>query len=225
MTSTVDNIDDISNEIIEGEIIEGEIIEGEIIEENVIENEVIAKGKKTEKNSVANPESKEALEDDDEDESWLATREDHEADDDDEDENDEENEEDDEIEEDEVEEDEPKKRFSDLPDEIADLLRKRLTRARIRRREKIKSLVQGYNLIHITENKVDILIQWLDDDVTVENKSLPLEELSCKIIMNKSNFSKITQGKLNPQIALLSDKVKVEGKVNNAVYLFNLLAP
>jgi putative sterol carrier protein len=35
----------------------------------------------------------------------------------------------------------------------------------------------------------------------------------------------VRSGDLNPQVAMLADKIKVKGKIGPAVYLFNLIAP
>ena len=50
-------------------------------------------------------------------------------------------------------------------------------------------------------------------------------ELDCYISLNDRDVYRIYRGDLNPQIAMLSDKIEVGGKLSFAVYFFNLIAP
>jgi putative sterol carrier protein len=43
--------------------------------------------------------------------------------------------------------------------------------------------------------------------------------------MSEDHLKRIWQGELNPQIAMLSEKIRVEGRKAVAIYLFNLIAP
>jgi len=45
------------------------------------------------------------------------------------------------------------------------------------------------------------------------------------ISITEQNLMAVRSGDLNPQVAMLSDKIKVKGKIGPAVYLFNLIAP
>ena len=45
------------------------------------------------------------------------------------------------------------------------------------------------------------------------------------ISISEQNLMAVRSGDLNPQVAMLADKIKVKGKVGPAVYLFNLIAP
>lgn len=45
------------------------------------------------------------------------------------------------------------------------------------------------------------------------------------ITISDQNMMAVRSGDLNPQVAMLADKIKVQGKVSPAVYLFNLVAP
>ena len=51
------------------------------------------------------------------------------------------------------------------------------------------------------------------------------EALDCYITLSDRDMYRIYRGDLNPQIAMLSDKIEVGGKLSFAVYLFNLVAP
>lgn len=45
------------------------------------------------------------------------------------------------------------------------------------------------------------------------------------ISLTEQNLMAVRSGDLNPQVAMLGDKIKVKGKIGPAVYLFNLIAP
>jgi hypothetical protein len=47
----------------------------------------------------------------------------------------------------------------------------------------------------------------------------------CVIRINQTNLLKIAAGDLNPQVAMLSSKIKVSGRASLAIYFFNLVAP
>jgi hypothetical protein len=47
----------------------------------------------------------------------------------------------------------------------------------------------------------------------------------CVISVSETNLMRIAQGDLNPQISMLSDKVRIEGQASFAIYFFNLVAP
>lgn len=51
------------------------------------------------------------------------------------------------------------------------------------------------------------------------------DQADCKIELSEDDLLRLCTGNLNPQIAMLSDKVKVSGKGDIAVYFFNLVAP
>jgi len=45
------------------------------------------------------------------------------------------------------------------------------------------------------------------------------------ISITEQNLMAVRSGDLNPQVAMLADKIKVKGRIGPAVYLFNLIAP
>ena len=47
----------------------------------------------------------------------------------------------------------------------------------------------------------------------------------CQIELNSRHLEDISQGDLNPQIAMLTEKISVSGDVSLAVYFFNLVGP
>lgn len=49
------------------------------------------------------------------------------------------------------------------------------------------------------------------------------KECECSIELDERTLSRIHQGELNPQLAMVSDKMLIKGKAGLAVYFFNLL--
>lgn len=50
-------------------------------------------------------------------------------------------------------------------------------------------------------------------------------EAACTIDLSEADLMKIVAGDLNPQVAMLSHKVRIEGSAEHASYVFNLIAP
>ena len=64
---------------------------------------------------------------------------------------------------------------------------------------------------------------WQGADLKVEERRS--ENAECRVSMVAADLVGIAAGEINPQIAMLSDKIRVSGKVGLAVYFFNLIAP
>jgi putative sterol carrier protein len=56
----------------------------------------------------------------------------------------------------------------------------------------------------------------------LEDKSSPAD---CTIKLSEGDLLRIIHGKLNAQLAMLSEKIQVEGQLSLAVYFFNLVSP
>jgi putative sterol carrier protein len=65
--------------------------------------------------------------------------------------------------------------------------------------------------------------------VTTEEVSAeaPTDKLSvdAHILLSEQHLMAVRSGDLNPQVGMLTEKIKVRGKVSPAVYIFNLIAP
>ncbi len=73
----------------------------------------------------------------------------------------------------------------------------------------------------------DYIFRWDGDEAStqkIEDSSGNKEEVDCEISIHSEDFFDIVRGKLNPQVAMLSDKIYVKGKLSLAVYFFNLFA-
>lgn len=45
------------------------------------------------------------------------------------------------------------------------------------------------------------------------------------VLLSEAHLMSVRSGELNPQVGMLTEKIKVRGKVSPAVYIFNLIAP
>lgn len=81
-------------------------------------------------------------------------------------------------------------------------------------------------LFNITDSRKSYLFDWTAEELKSEELSSPAEEnaADCTISLSDSTLSRIASGDINPQIAMLSNKVQISGKVTFAVYVFNLIA-
>ncbi|MFM1847500.1 MAG: sterol transfer family, partial [Pseudomonadota bacterium] len=69
---------------------------------------------------------------------------------------------------------------------------------------------------------------WRQDDLVVVPLQGDLKGVGaadCSIRLSEDSLLRVASGDLNPQVGMLSDKIKVQGKVSFAVYFFNLVAP
>lgn len=81
----------------------------------------------------------------------------------------------------------------------------------------------------MTDEKVSYVVDWRKDQLEVvevtKDSALQdrLAEVECTISLTEDTLMSISSGNLNPQVALLSDKIAVDGKMEVAMYAFNLL--
>lgn len=87
----------------------------------------------------------------------------------------------------------------------------------------LRSHLMGEIGVHLTDRGDHYIVDWIAEKIQV--KSVRPESPDCMIHLTEQNLLKIASGDLNPQIGMLSDKIRVEGKLSFAVYFFNLLVP
>lgn len=125
----------------------------------------------------------------------------------------------------------PRKVIQNGRDVLCEELPDRAQRAKLR----MKPYLSGAFAVELTNSGERFLFDWRGDDpkvsplpkevtVTVGEGSDP-SLVDCIISLSEQNLMSIRSGDLNPQVAMLADKIKVSGKVGPAVYLFNLVAP
>ena len=51
------------------------------------------------------------------------------------------------------------------------------------------------------------------------------DSAECVVTISELILLKINSGEINPQVAMLSDKIQVSGKISLAIYFFNLIVP
>lgn len=107
----------------------------------------------------------------------------------------------------------------------ADFLNQELLTRAQRADPKLRSNLTGKVLIHLTDNNTKVLLDGSGQEVTVQKVENEDAASDCVIRLPDKNLMKIYQGRLNPQLAMLSGKVKVEKQATFAVYFFNLVAP
>jgi putative sterol carrier protein len=87
---------------------------------------------------------------------------------------------------------------------------------------KLKDCLVGSVAIKLKERGEQYQVLWNADGFQVSEGAGAAD---CTIHLSEQHLLKIASGDLNPQIAMLSDKIFVEGKLSLGVYFFNLVAP
>lgn len=151
--------------------------------------------------------------------------------------------EDDFLDDDEDEEDEaeqaraPRRVIQNGRDVVCEELPDRAGRAALR----LKPFLTGAIVFEFTNSGERFLFDWTGEqpstkpiarDVSVtcdESKgfvsSASAANVDTVIAISESHLMAVRSGSLNPQVGMLTDKIKVKGKVGPAVYIFNLVAP
>jgi hypothetical protein len=99
----------------------------------------------------------------------------------------------------------------------------------------LKSQLLGTVVVEVTGNKGRYLIDGRGDSITVsefqetpqlrKSEQDPPTAIDCVVRLSEPHLFQVRSGELNPQLAMLSEKIRVEGRIGLAVYLFNLIAP
>lgn len=107
----------------------------------------------------------------------------------------------------------------------------RARRAQIR----LRSQLSGCIAVEIKGSQDKFLFDWRTEEPTVTDlKSTPQvkrgEEtdasmVDCLIRLSESHLFQVRSGELNPQLAMLGEKITVQGRVGLAIYFFNLICP
>jgi len=90
--------------------------------------------------------------------------------------------------------------------------------------DNLRVSLAGSVVVQLEGSKTRHVFDWssaeLKADVTEQDK-----KGDCLIRLSEENLMRISRGELNPQISMLTNKIKVEGKNELAIYFFNLIAP
>jgi hypothetical protein len=122
-------------------------------------------------------------------------------------------------------------------DVLCEELPERAQRAALR----LKPFLTGVLVIEFSDSGERFVFDWREETpkthpisrdvlVTIDAASAPSVEptkitADAIIIMADKHVMAVRSGDLNPQVGMLTDKIRVKGKVSSAVYLFNLIAP
>jgi putative sterol carrier protein len=97
-------------------------------------------------------------------------------------------------------------------------LEQRLLNANVRLREQL----MGSIVVALDSGKRYLVEASAEQTKVSQTES---ESADCVIQVSGSTLLRIAAGDLNPQIAMLSDKINVRGRLSLAVYFFNLIVP
>lgn len=87
--------------------------------------------------------------------------------------------------------------------------------------EKLKATLRGTIALELYDVGKELRYDFVGGGAKVEEgRDLKAD---CRIRISKGHLEKVASGKLNPQIAMLSDKILVSGRAELAVYFFNLV--
>jgi hypothetical protein len=116
-------------------------------------------------------------------------------------------------------------------DVICEELPARAQRAKLRLRPQLT----GAFVIEIANTGEKFLFDWRGEEAKVTPVSGPVDlaaadntdpsKVDSIISISDQHMMAVRSGDLNPQVAMLADKIRVQGKIGPAVYLFNLVAP
>jgi hypothetical protein len=141
----------------------------------------------------------------------------------------------DEVDEDEEEEEEApvvtRKVIQNARDVLCEELPVRAERAKLRLRPQLT----GAFLIEVSNTGEKFIFDWRGQEPKVSPVEGAVElatadnadpsKVDSIISVSDQHLMAIRSGDLNPQVAMLADKIRVKGKMGPAVYLFNLVAP
>jgi hypothetical protein len=116
-------------------------------------------------------------------------------------------------------------------DVLCEELPNRASRAKLRLKPHLTCLLA----VEITSSGEKFIFDWKGDEPKVTPATSGITVLAENpgdatvvdsiISLTEQNLMAVRSGDLNPQVAMLADKIKVKGKIGPAVYLFNLIAP
>lgn len=112
---------------------------------------------------------------------------------------------------------ERRKPASSVDEILGDQLRDRVKAANSR----LRAQMMGSILIELIPGGRKFLFDWSSDDFQMASSNAV--QADCTMRLSEETLMRIALGELNPQVAMLSDKIRVSGKLSLAVYFFNLI--
>jgi hypothetical protein len=133
------------------------------------------------------------------------------------------------------------KRSSRQINSARDVVLEELPERALRAATRLKPFLTGVTVIEFTNTGERFVFDWRDDgpkmaplsrDVVLswDEHTGPVVQsdrvnADAVVFLTEQHLMSIRAGDLNPQIGMLTEKIKVQGRVSSAVYLFNLVAP
>ena len=105
----------------------------------------------------------------------------------------------------------------------AEILKDELRTRALRDQGRIRAYLTGKIIIHLEDVKKRYLFDWTTEELRTGQTDET--EGDCVIVLSEEDLMRIAFGDLNPQVGMLSDKIRVSGKLGLAIYIFNLIAP
>ncbi len=93
---------------------------------------------------------------------------------------------------------------------------------------KLRELLMGTVVLRVLDRSRAFLFDPKGEGFPMQESSGPAAKTikgDCVIDLTEMSLQRMWNGELNPQIAMLSDKVTISGKSELAVYFFNLISP
>lgn len=87
--------------------------------------------------------------------------------------------------------------------------------------ELLKAHLTGVVALITTDPHRAFRIDWTGERLVVDAADTPTSD--CRISLSQSDLMRVVKGDLNPQIGMLSGRIKASGNPEMAMYLFNLL--
>lgn len=87
--------------------------------------------------------------------------------------------------------------------------------------QRLRQHLAGTVLLRLKNSGEKYYFQWSTDEFKFSPQELAPPD--CTIELSEKDLLKIGNGDLNAQVAMLSDKVQVDGKAELAIYFFNLM--
>ena len=110
-----------------------------------------------------------------------------------------------------------------IPETVDELLGETLRLRAQSADPKLRTQLTGSILVRFVNSGKRFLFDWSQDPLTMG--ATDRQDADCVIALSEATLLRIATGDLNPQIAMLSDKIEVKGALALAIYWFNLIAP
>jgi hypothetical protein len=131
----------------------------------------------------------------------------------------------------------PRKAIETARDVVCEELPERASRAALR----LKPFLTGTCVFDFTNSGERFLFDWRGDNPSTRPISRDLAitwdeaqgyvatdssiNVDTVVSISESHLMAVRSGSLNPQVGMLTDKIRIKGKVGTAVYIFNVVAP